>query len=202
MLSTAHLTLKRPSRKLDHKFISPFQIQQLISPTAVRLTLPHKWRTHPTFHVAEVEPFVPGNRPVDYEKVLHEVADIEADEEYDGTRYRDPSSVGIASFTTSNGSDSRREKIGPSSHRRTSPRKPGQSCTSFTSTTPRLPVITESLRTRRNISLTHSRLTYRQKSCYRIAPSPSLPIGSLTEPWAPKSVRVPCEVGRVLDTHK
>ena len=83
MLSTAHLTLKRPSRKLDHKFIGTFQIQQLISPTAVRLTLPHKWRTHPTFHVAEVEPFVPGNRPVDYEKVLREVADIEADEEYD-----------------------------------------------------------------------------------------------------------------------
>ena len=42
MLSTAHLTLKRPSRKLDQKFIGPFQIQQLISPTVVRLTLPHK----------------------------------------------------------------------------------------------------------------------------------------------------------------
>ena len=83
MLSTAHLTLKRPSRKLDHKFIGPFQIQQLISPTAVRLTLPHKWRTYPTFHVAKVEPFVPGNRPDDYEKVLREVANIEADEEYD-----------------------------------------------------------------------------------------------------------------------
>ena len=83
MLSTAHLTLKRPSRKLDHKFIAPFPIQQLISPTAVRLTLPHKWRTHPAFHVAEVELFVPGNRPVDYEKVLREVADIKADEEYD-----------------------------------------------------------------------------------------------------------------------
>ena len=70
MLSTAYLTLKRPSRKLDHKFIGPFQIQQLISPTSVRLTLPYKWRTHPTFQVAEVELFVPGNRIVDYEKVL------------------------------------------------------------------------------------------------------------------------------------
>ena len=30
MLSTAHLTLKRPSRKLDHKFIGPFLTQQLI----------------------------------------------------------------------------------------------------------------------------------------------------------------------------
>ena len=83
MLSTAHLQLKNPSRKLDHKFIGPFQIQQLISPTAVRLTLPHQWKTHPTFHVAEVEPFVQGNRPVDYERTLRECADIEADEEYD-----------------------------------------------------------------------------------------------------------------------
>ena len=39
MLSTAHLKLKRRSQKLEHKFISPFQIQQLISPTVVRLTL-------------------------------------------------------------------------------------------------------------------------------------------------------------------
>ena len=83
MLSTAQLTLKRQSRKLDHKFIGPFQIQQLIFPTAVRLSFPHKWRTHPTFNVVEVEPFVPGNHPVDYEKVLREVADIKADEEYD-----------------------------------------------------------------------------------------------------------------------
>ena len=67
MLSTAHLKLKWPSHKLDHKFIGPFQIQQLISPTAVRLMLPHKWKTHPTFHVAEVEPFVQENRPGEYE---------------------------------------------------------------------------------------------------------------------------------------
>ena len=66
MLSMAHLKLKRPSRKLDYKFIGPFQIKQLISPTAVRLTLPHKWITHPTLHIAEVEPFVQGNRPVDH----------------------------------------------------------------------------------------------------------------------------------------
>ena len=45
--------------------------------------LPHKWRTYPTLYVAEVEPLVPGNHPVDYEKVLREVADIKADEEYD-----------------------------------------------------------------------------------------------------------------------
>ena len=83
MLSTAYLKHKRPSWKLDHKFIGPFQIQQLISPTAVRLTLPHKWKTHPTYYVAEVEPFVQGNRPIDYRKTQRACADIEADEEYD-----------------------------------------------------------------------------------------------------------------------
>ena len=83
MLSTAHLKLKWPSRKLDHKFIGPFQIQQLISPIAVRLTLPHKWKTYPTFQIREVEPFVQGNHPVDYERTRRECADIEADEEYD-----------------------------------------------------------------------------------------------------------------------
>ena len=83
MLSTVHLKLKRPSRKLDHKFIGPFQIQQHISPTAVRLTLPHKWKTHPTFHILEVEPFMQGNRPVNYPKTLCECDDIKADEEYD-----------------------------------------------------------------------------------------------------------------------
>ena len=66
MLSTTHLKLRRPSRILDYKFIGPFRIQPLISPTAVRLTLPHKWKTHPTFHIAEVKPFVQGNSTVDY----------------------------------------------------------------------------------------------------------------------------------------
>ena len=83
MLSTAHLKLRRPSQKLDHKFIGPFQIPPVISHTAVRLTLPHLWKTHPTFHVAEVEPFVQGNRLVDYERTLCECVNIEADEEYD-----------------------------------------------------------------------------------------------------------------------
>ena len=83
MLSTAHLKIKRPSWKLDHKFIGPFQIPQLIYPTAVTLTLSHKWKTHCTFHIAEVKPFVQCNRPVDYQRTLRVCADIAADEEFD-----------------------------------------------------------------------------------------------------------------------
>ena len=84
MLSTRHIKTKKPSRKLDHKYLRPFQIDKVISPTTVQLILPQKWKTHPSFHVSELEPFVHSNRPVpDFTKVLREVSDIEADEEYD-----------------------------------------------------------------------------------------------------------------------
>ena len=48
----------------------------------VGLTILQKWKTYPTFHVAEVESLVQGNRPVDYKRTLCECADIEADEDY------------------------------------------------------------------------------------------------------------------------
>ena len=84
MLSTRHIRTKKPSRKLDYKYLDPFQIDNVISPTAVQLILPQKWKTHPSFHVSELEPFISGNRPVpDFTKLLREVSDIEADEEYD-----------------------------------------------------------------------------------------------------------------------
>ena len=63
MLSTRHLQLKRPSKKLGHKFIGPFEIEKVVSSIAVRLTLPQGWRTHPTFHVSEVEPLSPAHDP-------------------------------------------------------------------------------------------------------------------------------------------
>ena len=84
MHSIKHIKIKRPSRKLDHKFLGPFQIDKIISPTAERLILPQTAKTHPSFHVSEIEPFVPGKRPIpDFTKILREVRDIEADEEYD-----------------------------------------------------------------------------------------------------------------------
>ena len=50
----------------------------------VRVILAQKWKTHPSFHVSELEPFVPGKHSVsDFTKVLWEVGDIEADEKYD-----------------------------------------------------------------------------------------------------------------------
>ena len=84
MLSTRNLRIKRPSRKLDHGFLGPFQIGRVISPTPARLTLPQKWKTHPSFHVPELEPFISGSWPApNFERVLRGVGDVGADEEFD-----------------------------------------------------------------------------------------------------------------------
>lgn len=58
MLSTKNLKLKRPSAKLDHKFLGPFPIDAIINPVAVRLSLPPSMaRLHPVFHVSLLEPY-------------------------------------------------------------------------------------------------------------------------------------------------
>ena len=84
MLSTKNLKIKRPSKKLDHKYIGPFQVEKMIGYLAVRLILPAEWRTHPTFHVSTIEPYTKRNGTnLNYNQILREMSDIEADEEYD-----------------------------------------------------------------------------------------------------------------------
>ncbi|KAA6412922.1 MAG: gag polymerase env [Lasallia pustulata] len=57
MLSTKNLRLKRPSRKMSHKFIGPFRIKDLIGTQAYRLTLPSTYQIHDVFHVSYLEPY-------------------------------------------------------------------------------------------------------------------------------------------------
>jgi hypothetical protein len=84
MLNGRNIKTRRPSRKLDHKLYGPFQVEKLISPSAVRLTLPRKWRIHNVFHVSLLEPYNSGGRTLpDPAKVLREADDIECTEEYD-----------------------------------------------------------------------------------------------------------------------
>ena len=57
MLSMKNLHLKRPSRKMSHKFIGPFRIKDLVRTQAYRLTLPSTYQIHDVFHVSYLEPY-------------------------------------------------------------------------------------------------------------------------------------------------
>lgn len=81
MLNGKNIKTKRPAKKLDRKMWGPFKIQKVISPTAVRLTLPKSWRIHNTFHVSLIEPYRAGNQALpDPDQVLREAVAIEAEE--------------------------------------------------------------------------------------------------------------------------
>jgi len=85
MLNGCNIKTRCPSKKLDHKNHGPFQIEKLISPLAVRLTLPSRWKIHNVFHVSLLEPYRTSEHrvPLDPSKVLREADDIEQSEEYD-----------------------------------------------------------------------------------------------------------------------
>ena len=85
MLNGRNIKTRRPSKKMDHKNHGPFQIEKIISPLAVRLTLPRKWKIHNVFHVSLLEPYRTSEHrtPPVPSKVLREADDIEQSEEYD-----------------------------------------------------------------------------------------------------------------------
>jgi len=85
ILNGRNIKTRRPTKKLDHKNHGPFQIEKIVSPLAVRLTLPRKWKIHNVFHVSLLEPYRTSEHraPPDPSKILREADDIEQSEEYD-----------------------------------------------------------------------------------------------------------------------
>jgi len=85
MLNGRNIKTWRPSKKMDNKNHGPFQIEKIISPLAVRLTLPRKWKIHNVFPVSLLEPYRSSEHraPPDPSKILREADDIEQSEEYD-----------------------------------------------------------------------------------------------------------------------
>jgi hypothetical protein len=84
MLDGRHIQTRRPKDKLDHKKHGPFTIEKVVLLTAMRLSLPRKWKIHNTFHVSLLEPYNNGTRPPpDLLRIIDESADIEGNEEWE-----------------------------------------------------------------------------------------------------------------------
>jgi len=84
MLNGHNIKMRRPSQKLDHKNHGPFQVENIVLPLAVRLTLHRKWKIHNVFHVFLLEPYRTSEHRAlpDPSKILREANDIEQSEEY------------------------------------------------------------------------------------------------------------------------
>jgi hypothetical protein len=62
-LHTKNLKTKRPSKKLDHVRVGPFEIEKVKGPVNYQLRLPSDAKVHPVFHVSLLEPASP-NTPI------------------------------------------------------------------------------------------------------------------------------------------
>jgi len=85
MLSSKNLRTRHPSKKLDHKMQGPFEIEKVVSPNAVMLKLPRRWRLHNVFHVSLLEPYRVSSKasraPPDPERVRNEADEMDVDVE-------------------------------------------------------------------------------------------------------------------------
>jgi hypothetical protein len=58
MLSSRNIRMRRASKKLANKFLSPFRVIAIQGKNAYELELPKSYsRIYPTFHVALLEPY-------------------------------------------------------------------------------------------------------------------------------------------------
>ena len=82
MLNARNIKTKRPAKKLDKKMLGPFRISKVISPNAMRLTLPTKWRIYNSFYVSLLELYCTGRSRTapDPDQVLYKAAEIENNE--------------------------------------------------------------------------------------------------------------------------
>jgi hypothetical protein len=84
MLDGRNIQTRRPKDKLDQKKHGPFAIEKVVTPTAMRLSLPRKWKIHNTFHISLLELYNNGTRPPpDLLRIINESNDIEGNQEWE-----------------------------------------------------------------------------------------------------------------------
>jgi len=78
MLIGQNINTRQPSRKLEHKNHRPFQVEKIVSPHAVHVTLTRKWKILNVFHISLLEPdrINEHRAPPDPSKVLRRADDI------------------------------------------------------------------------------------------------------------------------------
>lgn len=84
-LSTKNITTKRPSHKLDFKYIGPYKITRKISKNNYELDLPTKVRLHKIFHVALLE----SAADTIHVKIGNEPEEIDGPETYEAEAIRE-----------------------------------------------------------------------------------------------------------------
>ena len=58
LLSARNIRTRRPNKKLDHRWLGPFEVEAIIGKQAYRLKLPTSYKAiHPVFHVFCLEPY-------------------------------------------------------------------------------------------------------------------------------------------------
>lgn len=87
-LSTGIVKMARPSKKVDHKWLGPFTINNVVSAHANRLTLPASMKTNPVFYILLLKPVskapvkrqimtspppveIQGHKELEVEELLH-----------------------------------------------------------------------------------------------------------------------------------
>ena len=81
MLSTEHLKINIPSSKLDHKWIGPYKITELVGPNALRLKLPKTLKIHDVINVSRLTSYTtpgPGQKKIPLPPI-----EVESKEEYE-----------------------------------------------------------------------------------------------------------------------
>jgi hypothetical protein len=57
LLNGKNITTTIPSKKLDYKYLGPFEIEEILGPNVMKLKLPKTMRIHPVFHVSLLKRF-------------------------------------------------------------------------------------------------------------------------------------------------